>query len=133
MPDCLVIPEDDIWPSIPLEIGYSETYEQLKGDVNLLLEGSQGRIRVVILVKISPLGPRDTCCQTGPVEIHNYDNTSGTKKERDETKGNFCGNMDLLLRRPVPPSPPLMLDALLECVDVGLGRQLIAGQHGQLL
>lgn len=69
-----------------LDASYSETYEQLKGDADLLLEGSEGRIRVVILVKISPLGRQETCCQSGFVEIHEYDHTSGTRRKRGQRK-----------------------------------------------
>lgn len=86
MPDCFIVPDEGIWPSVALEIGYTESYDELQADVDLLLEGSQGKIRVVILVKIDPLGPNDTHCQAGFVEVHEYDPVSGTRKKRGRRK-----------------------------------------------
>lgn len=64
MPDC------GIWPSVALEVGYTEPCKRLLSDADLLLEGSEGRIRVVILVKLQPLGPGETSVQSGFVELH---------------------------------------------------------------
>ncbi|KAE8377015.1 hypothetical protein BDV26DRAFT_264496 [Aspergillus bertholletiae] len=76
-PDCIIVPGDGTWPSIALEVGYSETYDELIADADILLEGSQGKIHVVIPVKLGTLQPNDTHLQTGFVELH-----WGQKKER---------------------------------------------------
>ena len=53
----MVWPTDRDWPSIALEVGYSEDYADLLADANHLLEGSDGRIGLVIIVKLNPLKP----------------------------------------------------------------------------
>ncbi|KKK25954.1 hypothetical protein ARAM_003530 [Aspergillus rambellii] len=132
--------------SVALKVRFSETYNQLIADADLLLEGSQGKIRVVILVKLSPLGLNDTHCQAGFVEVHEYNPASGTRQKRGGRKTLYpiprdhaqqCitlkwddivrDNMDLLLLQPTPPPPALMLDELRKCVDGGLKRHLITG------
>ncbi|PTU16900.1 hypothetical protein P175DRAFT_0447335, partial [Aspergillus ochraceoroseus IBT 24754] len=114
-------------PSVALKVRFSETYNQLIADADLLLEGSQGKIRVVILV-------------------HEYNPASGTRQKRGGRKTLYpiprdhaqqCitlkwddivrDNMDLLLLQPTPPPPALMLDELRKCVDGGLKRHLITG------
>jgi hypothetical protein len=72
--------------TLALEIGYTESYDELQADADLLLEGSQGKIRVVILVKVDPLGPNDTHWGAGFVEVHEYDPISGTRKKRGRRK-----------------------------------------------
>jgi hypothetical protein len=62
-----------MWPSIALEVGYSEPYEKLLEDVTLLLEGSKGRIGLVILIKIIPLEGNETVIQSGFIELYTYD------------------------------------------------------------
>ncbi|OJJ70635.1 hypothetical protein ASPBRDRAFT_197336 [Aspergillus brasiliensis CBS 101740] len=145
-PDCFIVPDDRILPSVALEVGYRESYNQLKADADLLLEGCQGNIRAVIIVKLSVLGLEDTKCESGFVEVHEYDAASGAGKMRGrreilypipEDHAQQCitlqwedivrDNMDMLLLRPAPPSPPpLMLDDLRKCVDVGVKRHDIA-------
>ena len=51
------------------EIGYTEPYGNLKDDVKLLLEGSEGRISKVIIIKIEPLREGETEVQRGFVEM----------------------------------------------------------------
>jgi hypothetical protein len=69
----VVYPKGRTWPSIALEVGYSQTYEELLEDASLLLEGSEGRIGLVILIKIVPLKDNETALQSGFVEFHTYD------------------------------------------------------------
>lgn len=79
-PGCFITPRG-IWPSVALEFGYSETYDKLLQDADLLSEGSQGKICVVILVKLVPLGPNDTYFESGFVELHEYNLASGTRRK----------------------------------------------------
>jgi len=46
-----------------------ESYESLLEDVALLLEGSRGRIGFVVIIKLSPLGSRQTTMQSGFLEV----------------------------------------------------------------
>ena len=39
-----MIPDNGIWPSIALEVGYTKSYDRLLSDADLLMEGSQGMI-----------------------------------------------------------------------------------------
>jgi hypothetical protein len=59
---------NDSKPTIALGAGYSESLADLRNDARTLLEGSQGVIRLVILIKIEPLGPQDTSIQSGHLE-----------------------------------------------------------------
>ena len=63
------MPGDRFWPTIVLEFGYAEPYDDLKDDVRLLLEGSRGKISKVIITKIEPLGEGETEVQRGFVEM----------------------------------------------------------------
>lgn len=86
MPDGFLMPVPGIWPSVALEVAYIEPYERLLCDAELLLEGSEGRIRVVILIKLQPLGPGDTSVQSGFVQLHEFDAGSGSRKKRGNRK-----------------------------------------------
>lgn len=66
------------WPTIALEMGYSETHDALMNDADLLLEGTRGNIALAINVKIEPLGPDSKQTQKGYVELHKFD--AGTRK-----------------------------------------------------
>ena len=63
------MPGDRYWPTIVFEVGYAEPYDDLKDDVKLLLEGSEGRISKVIIIKIEPLREGETEVQRGFVEM----------------------------------------------------------------
>jgi hypothetical protein len=63
-----------------LEVGYSETYQELLNDVDVLLEGSAGGIQQVILIKIEPLSPNTSEIRQGFVEVWKYDESTGRKK-----------------------------------------------------
>ena len=62
-----------------MEVGYSESYQELLTDADLLLEGSAGEIRRVILIKIEPLS-RNASQILGFVEVWKYDESTGRKK-----------------------------------------------------
>ena len=61
--DCCLPTPQYTWPTIALEVGYSESYEDLVGDARLLIEGTGGRISLVFLIKMDPLGPGETRLQ----------------------------------------------------------------------
>lgn len=48
-------------PTIALEVGYSEALTDLQDDARVLLEGSKGKFKLVILVKIEPPSQPDDC------------------------------------------------------------------------
>ncbi|KAN0081941.1 hypothetical protein V8E54_003239 [Elaphomyces granulatus] len=68
-PDSTIFPRDTGWPTICLEVGYSETYKDLLEDASLLLDGSAGAIGRVILVKVEPLAQNSTGFTNGFVEV----------------------------------------------------------------
>ncbi|KAI9034887.1 uncharacterized protein KD926_005163 [Aspergillus affinis] len=83
IPDTFLIPKgDDIWPATAFEIDDSEQYDDLKCDADLLLQGSEGQIGTVVLVKLDPLRNNQTCVQSGFVEIYTYDSESGKSRQR---------------------------------------------------
>lgn len=57
------------WPSIAFEFGYVESEEDLKKDVKILLESSEGAISRVTIMKLKPVGRIDMKIQKGFVEI----------------------------------------------------------------
>ncbi|KAE8313288.1 hypothetical protein BDV41DRAFT_536829 [Aspergillus transmontanensis] len=149
-PDCFIAP-GGIWPSITLEVGYSETYAKLLRDADLLLEGSEGEIRVMILVKVVPLRPNDTKFTRGFVELHEYDPASGTRKIRGHRRTLYPiprghaqqrlmlrwddiirDNTGHLLQPLSRPPPPLMLDELRKFLDFGLNQQLMSPGTGSV-
>jgi hypothetical protein len=68
-----IIPVCRAWPTIALEVGYSESYEDLVEDARLLLEGTRGEIGLVFLIKVDPLKPEETRIQNGFFAIWIYD------------------------------------------------------------
>ncbi|EAU33583.1 predicted protein [Aspergillus terreus NIH2624] len=85
-PDFFFIPDRLPFPSVALEVGYSETYEHLLHSMDLLLEGSGGHARVVILVKVFPIQRDQTEIESAFVEVHEYDASSGRRKRRGGRK-----------------------------------------------
>ena len=67
-----IVPGDRLRPTVVFEFGYTERYEDLKEDVKLLLEGTQGGIIKVIIIKIGPLRPGETTIQEGFVEVWSF-------------------------------------------------------------
>lgn len=90
-PDGALFVEGRVWPTIVLEAGYSESYEDLLEDATLLLEGSEGRIGFVILVKLEPLRDGDNQIRSGFVELHYYNSDSRTRAQyRRRLVSFFC-------------------------------------------
>ena len=71
------------WPTVALECGYSELYEDLRQDATLLLVGSEGRIGRVILVKLDRIG-ESGAVENGFVEVWQYDSESGAATKRGD-------------------------------------------------
>ncbi|KAG0640993.1 hypothetical protein HOY80DRAFT_883900, partial [Tuber brumale] len=69
VPDVALAPVRRYWPSIVFEFGYAEPYDHLKEDVKLLLEGSEGKIMKVIVIKLELLREGETEIQNGFVEV----------------------------------------------------------------
>lgn len=68
-----IYPDSRLWPPIVLELGYTETSDELISGTDLLLEGSRGRIGFVIVIKIEHLDTDNDQVQEGYVELHKYD------------------------------------------------------------
>lgn len=68
-----IYPDPRLWPPIVLELGYTETSDELISGTDLLLEGSRGRIGFVIVIKIEHLDTDNYQVQEGYVELHKYD------------------------------------------------------------
>ncbi|KAG0129645.1 hypothetical protein HOY82DRAFT_405103 [Tuber indicum] len=83
-PDIALFPGECSWPTIVFEFGYAEPYDQLKEDVKLLLEGSEGQITKVIVIKLEPLQEEETKIQRGFVEVWHLRNGAATKEGRRE-------------------------------------------------
>ncbi|CUS10607.1 unnamed protein product [Tuber aestivum] len=69
VPDVALVPGECSWPTVAFEFGYAEPYNQLKEDAKLLLEGSEGQIAKVIVIKLEPLQEEETEIQKGFVEV----------------------------------------------------------------
>jgi len=67
-------------PTICLEVGYTETYQELLQDTELLLESTSGKIGRVILIKLDPLAKGDTEIKNGFAEVWKYDASTGRMK-----------------------------------------------------
>jgi hypothetical protein len=74
-------PTDRAWPSICLEVGYTEDYPDLLADVDLLLEGTNGRVGQVIVVKLTPLQAGETAIKEAFLEVWGFDAVKGKKKK----------------------------------------------------
>jgi len=88
IPDAGLLPRGRKWPTLAIEVGYSESYEKLLEDATLLLEGSEGKIGLVILVKLAPLKENETTLQFGFVEVHSFNKETGKRE-------NYKGRMGL--------------------------------------
>jgi hypothetical protein len=63
-----IAPGERYRPTIVFEFGNTERYEDLKADVKILLEGSQGEITKAIIIKVEPLRQGETEISKGFVE-----------------------------------------------------------------
>ncbi|RPA88726.1 hypothetical protein L873DRAFT_1849623 [Choiromyces venosus 120613-1] len=68
-PDMAIVPGYHFWPTVVFEFGYTESYDDLKADVKLLLEGSAGGIIKAILIKLEPIRQGETNIQKWFVEV----------------------------------------------------------------
>lgn len=92
-----MLPGEGIWPTIILERGYGESYDELVTGTDILLEGSEGRIGFAIVVWIQPLAAGEQEIQEGYVELHKYNKDTGKRESVGE-------------RQVIPPSPfPIVL------------------------
>ncbi|KAG0126966.1 hypothetical protein HOY82DRAFT_89612 [Tuber indicum] len=78
-PDIAIVPGDRFWPTIVFEFGYEEPYEHMKDDVKLLLEGSEGAISKVIVIKLQSLEDNDTEIKGGFVEMWHFSDGNAKK------------------------------------------------------
>ena len=74
-----IVPGNRLQPTVVFEFGYTERYEDLKDNVKLLLEGTQGEIIKAIIIKIKPLRPGETTIQEGFVEVWSFVNGRAKK------------------------------------------------------
>ena len=73
---------DRSWPTVALECGYSQSYEDLSRDATLLLVGFEGRIGKVILIKPDRIGESGTV-ENSFMEVWEYSTReSGGAKRR---------------------------------------------------
>lgn len=77
MPDAIIQIKGRKWPSIVLETGYLERLYGLSHGTDVLLDSLGGRIGIVILVKIEPLGLGNKTPQNAYVEMYMW-----TRKSR---------------------------------------------------
>ena len=77
--DALVQVRGRKWPTVALETGYSESPDSLSQDADILLNGSGGRIEIVITVKMESLGLDVQTPQNGYVEIWTWDKEHSKK------------------------------------------------------
>ncbi|KAH8424781.1 uncharacterized protein LDX57_002524 [Aspergillus melleus] len=143
IPDTFLIPRGEtIWPGLAFEFGYTESFEDLKQDADLLLRGSEGRIETVIIVKLDPLRANETRVEGGFVEIYVFDPESGESRKRGQrmtlyplpinhTQQRIQLEWEDILRQrldlhvsQVQKPPPLMLDALQEIIEEYTERDL---------
>ena len=68
-----------------VEVGYSEPYNKLLGDATLLLEGSGGRIGLVVLIKIDPPGQGQTAVTNAFLEMWEFSRGTGEKRRGRRT------------------------------------------------
>ena len=80
-----IVPGDRLRPTVVFEFGYTERYEDLKDNAKLLLEGTQGKIIKVIIIKIEPLLTGETTIQKGFVEVWSFANGRAKKDGRGVT------------------------------------------------
>ncbi|KAG5304596.1 no significant blast hit [Histoplasma capsulatum G186AR] len=142
MPDCAIFVSTLTYPTIAMEIAYTETYEDLKENARLLLEGTAGEISVAILVKIVPLRSDESHIQSAFVQLYEYSSTQnraiprgGRKtlfpvpnnhaRQRIEFSWEDVLKSQLPQIQPVSATPPpLLLDDLREIIDAYTERHI---------
>lgn len=111
VPDAALFVSGRLWPTIVVECGYIGTYASLQEDTKLLLEGSEGRIGKVIVVKLEEIGPNGGI-DAGFVEVWEYNRESQKAKRRG---GHFVGH-------PLP-LPLSLLTFVMKLYPAPLSRQ----------
>ncbi|KKZ67881.1 hypothetical protein EMCG_06410 [[Emmonsia] crescens] len=118
-----------------MEVVYKETYENLKKDARLLLEGTAGEISITILVKIVPLKPDESRVQSAFVQLYKYDSLHNKAIPRGGHKtlfpvpqnhasqkielswGDILKTQLSHMQAPLAKPPPLLLDDLCETIN----------------
>jgi hypothetical protein len=77
----MIFPRGREWPSIAFEMVYTQNYDDLVHAATVLLEGSEGCIGLVILIKLYPLEDGENKIKTGFIELHGYDTKEGRRKK----------------------------------------------------
>ncbi|RAO66961.1 uncharacterized protein BHQ10_002973 [Talaromyces amestolkiae] len=109
------------FPSMPLiilEAGYAKSYDDLVDDATLLLEGAEGEINMVIIVKMEPLVEGETSFKSGFTEIWKFD-------EEDMKAKIYGPRLDLLGDQSSSIAPkddplPLKLDDLRDELEISV-------------
>ncbi|QKX60531.1 uncharacterized protein TRUGW13939_07676 [Talaromyces rugulosus] len=148
IPDTTVYVERRVMPTIALEVGYSESYDDLINDATLLLEGSRGRVGIVILIKLAPLTALQQSVQSGFVEMHTYDKDTRKRVKFGSrmrlfpptvkhNRQNITLQWKAVLREqrskidpPTESPPPLKLDELRRLIDQA-AMQAYLGRTGE--
>ncbi|KAK9241694.1 hypothetical protein V1506DRAFT_549978 [Lipomyces tetrasporus] len=147
-PDAGIYPRGRKWPTMALEAGYSESYDALVDDTDLLLQGTQGRIGMVIVVKIEPLAPGETEIQNGFLQVYEYDQNLNRSVRRGRRKRLYPPPSNRLqqclkftwnqvLRNKIgehisdsEQTPPLYLENLRAILVENVARHLAFKSHG---
>ncbi|KAK9238724.1 hypothetical protein V1525DRAFT_387284 [Lipomyces kononenkoae] len=143
-PDAGIYPRGRKWPTMALEAGYSVSYDALLDDTDLLLQGTQGRIGMVIVVKIEPLAPGETEIQNGFVQVYEYDQNLNRSVRRAvvpppsnrlQQRQKFTWNQVLRYKigehiSDSEQTPPLYLENLRAILEENVARHLAFNYHG---
>ncbi|KAG5298217.1 hypothetical protein I7I48_07599 [Histoplasma ohiense] len=149
MPDCAIFVSTLKYPTIAMEIAYTETYEDLKKHARLLLEGTAGKISIAILVKIVPLRSDESHIQSAFVQLYEYSSTQNRAIPRGGRKTLFPVPNNHALQKigfswedilksqlpqiqPVSANPPpLLLDDLREIINAYTERHIRLGNDDE--
>ncbi|KAJ5895219.1 hypothetical protein N7495_006910 [Penicillium taxi] len=69
-PDFFIRTDDEVLPSLVIEVGWSESYDDLLSDLNLLMIGGDGMIRTTIIIKLSKSTKRGVTTVNGFIELY---------------------------------------------------------------
>ena len=64
----------------------TKSEEKLRNDADVILNGSQGKVGLVIVVKITPVAPGQEVPQGGFVEVWDFDRANGISKKKKAIK-----------------------------------------------
>lgn len=82
------------FPTIAVEVGYTETMSDLMDDADLLLEGSEAEIANVIVIKMQPLRDNESEIQSAFVQVYQFDEQSGSKVRKGGRKVSSISVLD---------------------------------------